>query len=59
MQTTYKDAKEKDNSITMNDVKDFFEEFVEKKNSCRYASQTVGCKHELMGMRNAIAKTSA
>ena len=26
MQTTYKDAKEKDNSITMNDVKDFFEE---------------------------------
>ena len=33
MQTTYKDAKEKDNSITMNDVKDFFEEFVEKRNS--------------------------
>ena len=31
MQTTYKDAKEKDKSITMNDVKDFFEEFVEKK----------------------------
>ena len=26
-QTTYKDAKQKDTSITMNDIKDFFEEF--------------------------------
>ena len=35
LQTTYKDAKEKDKSITMNDVKDFFEELVERKTQLR------------------------
>ena len=35
LQTTYKDAKEKDKSITMNDVKDFFEEFVETEKQLR------------------------
>ena len=31
LQTAYKDAKEKDQPITMNDVKDYFEELVGKK----------------------------
>ena len=35
LQTTYKDAKEQDKSITMNDVKDFFEGLVEKKKQLR------------------------
>ena len=33
LRNTYKDAKLKDKSITINDVKDFFEDYVEKKNS--------------------------
>ena len=45
MQTTYKDAKEKDNSITMNDVKDFFEEFVEKKKQLKGFNSFIAPHH--------------
>ena len=45
VQTTYKDAKEKDKSITMNDVKDFFEELVERKKQLKGFNSFIAPHH--------------
>ena len=46
MLTTYRDAQKEDKSITMNDVKDFFEEFVDQKKQQRGFNSFIAPHHK-------------
>ena len=46
MLTTYRDAKKENKSITMNDVKDFFKEFVEQKKQQRGFNSFIAPHHK-------------